>query len=95
MIKLTNRKLEILQTIADKIDSDKYCHYDVVQFYDGVPVIPDDYFDEDYYLEGDNREDGIYLIPDEARWIGDIGEFMGDTFEQAKVNIAEFIGDKT
>lgn len=94
MKRLTRKQLEILQEIANEIETEKYYHYDVVQFYDGVPFSPDDYFDEYYYMQGDEREDGIYLIPEESRWIGDTGEFMGYTFEQAKVNIAEFIGDK-
>ena len=33
---------------------------------------------------------GIYLMPDEPRWIGDNGEFMGETFELAKYNIGVF-----
>lgn len=70
MYKISKRKMEILQKIADKIDAEKYYQYTVEQ-----------------------KEDGFYLIPDETRWIGDPGEFMGETFEQAKVAIAEFCQD--
>jgi hypothetical protein len=68
MVKLTDRKLEILQKSADKINTDKYYQYTVEQ-----------------------KKDGIYLVPDEPRFIGDNGEFMGKTFEQAKANIGEFV----
>jgi hypothetical protein len=67
MVKISQRKMDILQSIADKIDTEKYYSYQVQK-----------------------RKDGFYLMPDEARWFGDKGEFMGETFEQAKVNIAEF-----
>lgn len=67
MRKLTQRKLEILQTIANKIDSEQYYTFAVEQ-----------------------RRNGIYLVPCEARWFGDIGEYMGDTFEDAKFNIGIF-----
>jgi hypothetical protein len=70
MIKLTQRKKEILQNILKGIDTEKYYSYDVVQ-----------------------RKDGIWLVPDETRWFGDKGEFMGETFEEAKANIAEFAKD--
>jgi len=91
MKRLTKKQLEILQEIANKIDTEKYYHYDVVQFYDGVPISPNDDYDEYYYMLGDEREDGIYLIPEEGRYIGDTGEFMGFTFEQAKVAIDDFV----
>ena len=72
MIKLTERKLEILQRIADQIDTEIYYFYSV-----------------------EEKRDGIYLVPDENRWIGDQGEFMGKTFEEAKVCIAEFVSNLT
>ena len=68
--RITKRKMEILQSIANRIDPEKYYTYKVRK-----------------------KADGFYLIPDEARFLGDKGEFMGDTFEQAKVNIAEFCRD--
>jgi hypothetical protein len=37
------------------------------------------------------KKDGIYLIPDTARFINDPGEFMGVSFEEAKANIGEFV----
>ena len=47
---------------------------------------------EEYYsFSVKQRPDGIYLVPDEARFIGDNGEFMGKAFEQAKANIGEFV----
>lgn len=72
MARITKRKMDILQGIADKIDTNKYHAYTVRK-----------------------TKDGFYLIPDEARWFGDRGEFMGETFEQAKVNIAEFVVNLT
>lgn len=70
MRKLTDRKLEILQNIADKINTEKYYAFEVVQL-----------------------KDGIYLVPDESRWIGDTGEYLGDTFENAKYNIGIFVNE--
>jgi len=85
MIKLTQRKLDILQSIADKIDSEMYYKFSVRQFKGGKQIMPED----ENYIDG---EDGIYLVPDEYRWIGDIGEYMGNTFEHAKYNIGIFVG---
>jgi hypothetical protein len=68
MIKLTERKQEILQAIADRIDTEVY-----------------------YYFTVEQRDDGIYLMPDTPRFIGDPGDFMGTTFEEAKANIGEFV----
>ena len=87
MRKLTQRQLDILQSIADKIDSETYYEYSVRQFKGGKQIMPEagNYGDID-------GEDGIYLVPDEARWIGDIGEYMGNTFEHAKYNIGIFVG---
>lgn len=85
MRKLTQRQLDILQSIADKIDSEIYYKYSVMQFKDGKQIMPED----ENYIDG---EDGIYLVPDEDRWIGDIGEYMGNTFEHAKYNIGIFVG---
>ena len=84
MRKLTQRQLDILQSIADKIDSEIYYKYSVMQFKDGKQIMPED----ENYIDG---EDGIYLVPDENRWIGDIGEYMGDTFEHVKYNIGIFV----
>jgi hypothetical protein len=64
MKKLTNKQLEILQSLTEIVDTEKYYEYTVEQ-----------------------KSDGIYLIPDFARWIGDEGEFMGNTFLHAKANI--------
>lgn len=55
-----------------------------MQFKDGKQIMPED----ENYIDG---EDGIYLVPDENRWIGDIGEYMGDTFEHVKYNIGIFV----
>lgn len=90
MRKLTERKLEFLQNIANKIDSEKYYTFTVVQFKDGNQIMPEDYRDDvaDKYID-----DGIYLLPDESRWLGDRGEYMGNTFEDAKYNIGIFVND--
>lgn len=66
--KLDQRKLGILQDLADKIDSEVYYSFTVKQ-----------------------RVNGIYLVPYEARFIGDPGDYMGDSFEEAKANIGEFV----
>ena len=84
MRKLTQRQLDIFQSIADKIDSEIYYKYSVRQFKDGKQIMPEN----ENYIDG---EDGIYLVPDEDRWIGDIGEYMGDTFEHVKYNIGIFV----
>lgn len=68
MVRSTEREMEILQSIADTIDTEKYYCYQV-----------------------EKRKDGFYLMPDEHRWFGDKGEFMGETFEQATVNICVFV----
>ena len=46
-----------------------------------------------YYSDVEQYHDGIWLVPDDKRCIGDKGEFMGKSFEEAKVNIAEFVKD--
>jgi hypothetical protein len=37
------------------------------------------------------KKNGYYLIPSEARWFGDSGEYMGETFDEAKLNIIDFV----
>ena len=61
-------QLDILQAIADHIDSEKYYSYSVKE-----------------------KKDGFYLVPDESRFFGDRGEFMGSTFKEAKANIVDFV----
>jgi len=87
MEKLGSYRLNILQQIADQIDSEKYHSFTVTQIENGQIISHDDY-DEDYIIPCD---DGIWLVPDEARFMGDFGEFMGTSYEQAKYNIGVFV----
>jgi hypothetical protein len=66
--KLDQRRLGILQDIADKIDSEVY-----------------------YSFEVQERVNGVYLVPCEPRFVGDPGEYMGESFEEAKANIGDFV----
>ena len=42
---------------------------------------------EHYKFEVYRKSDGYYLIPDETRWLGDKGDYIGPSFEEAEKEI--------
>lgn len=51
--------------------------------------------DKYYDFAVERRKTGFFLVPDESRYLGDEGEFMGKTFEDAKIAITKFVSNLT
>lgn len=41
----------------------------------------------------ERKKSGYFLVPEEPRYLGDEGEFMGKNFEDAKIAITKFVSN--